>query len=67
MIVDALLLAEPHMQIANRVNDPERFLYLTDHIMKEIEMSQQPVGLLISYDETILIHKHRNSRRLGSF
>ena len=50
MIVDALLLAEPHMHIAKRVNDPESFLYLTDHIMKEIEMSQQPVGLAISWD-----------------
>lgn len=67
MIVDALLLAEPHMHIANRVNDPESFLYLTDHIMKEIEMSQQPVGLLISYDETMLTHKHRNLKRLGTF
>ena len=66
MIVDALLLAEPHMQIAKRVNEPESFLYLTDHIMKEIEMSQQPVGHFVSNPETILMHQYRNSKRLGN-
>ncbi|RXW22620.1 hypothetical protein EST38_g3245 [Candolleomyces aberdarensis] len=42
MIVDALLLAEPHMKIAERVYDPERFLYLNDYILNEIERSKDP-------------------------
>ncbi|KAJ2929353.1 hypothetical protein H1R20_g7742, partial [Candolleomyces eurysporus] len=42
MIVDALLLAEPYMKIAERVFDPERFLYLNDYILNEIERSKAP-------------------------
>ncbi|KAF6743503.1 hypothetical protein DFP72DRAFT_932737, partial [Ephemerocybe angulata] len=42
MIVDALLLAEPHMKIAERVYKPESFLRLNDYIKNEIEMSQGP-------------------------
>ncbi|KAJ2912276.1 hypothetical protein MD484_g8137, partial [Candolleomyces efflorescens] len=42
MIVDALLLAEPHMKIAERVYDPEKFLYLNDYILNEIERSKDP-------------------------
>ncbi|KAK0455724.1 uncharacterized protein EV420DRAFT_1621251 [Desarmillaria tabescens] len=37
MIIDALLLAEPHLKIASRVFDPEKFTYLTDDIMTQIE------------------------------
>ncbi|KAG7441654.1 HD-domain/PDEase-like protein [Guyanagaster necrorhizus] len=37
MIVDALLLAEPYLQIATRVFDPAKFTYLTDDIMTQIE------------------------------
>lgn len=44
MIVDALLLAEPHMKIAERVYDPGSFLYLNDYILNEIERSKGPVG-----------------------
>lgn len=44
MIVDALLLADPIMKIADRVYEPEKFLRLNDHIMIEMEMSSNPVG-----------------------
>ncbi|KAG6877685.1 hypothetical protein C0993_005105 [Termitomyces sp. T159_Od127] len=37
MIVDALLEADPYMQIAKRINDPKEYLYLTDDIMGQIE------------------------------
>ena len=43
MIVDALLLAEPHLKIADQIRDPKKFLYLTDDIMPRIEMSESPV------------------------
>jgi hypothetical protein len=44
MIIDALLLADPHMHIAERVFKPERYLYLTDCIMPEIEATEEPVS-----------------------
>jgi HD superfamily phosphohydrolase len=44
MIIDALLAAEPHMQIARRIRDPKKFLYLTDSIMDRIQESEEPVG-----------------------
>jgi hypothetical protein len=43
MIVDALLLAEPHLKIAERIRDPKKFLYLTDSIMDRIQESTEPV------------------------
>ncbi|KAF8173867.1 hypothetical protein K438DRAFT_1728338 [Mycena galopus ATCC 62051] len=42
MIVDALILAEPRMKIAEQVWDPKKFLYLTDDIMQRIESSEDP-------------------------
>ncbi|TDL18439.1 HD-domain/PDEase-like protein [Rickenella mellea] len=42
MIVDALMLAEPTMKIAEQIMDPRRYVYLTDDIMLEIEKSEQP-------------------------
>jgi hypothetical protein len=44
MIVDALLLAEPHLKIAERIRDPKKFLYLTDSIMDRIQESTEPVS-----------------------
>ena len=44
MIIDALLEAEPHMKIANRVDDPKEYLHLTDDIMGRIEESTEPVS-----------------------
>jgi hypothetical protein len=43
MIVDALLLAEPHLKIAERIRDPKKFLYLTDSIMDRIQESTELV------------------------
>ncbi|CAK5264989.1 unnamed protein product, partial [Mycena citricolor] len=43
MIVDALKLAEPYMKIAERIENPDKFLYLTDHIMSRIESDDDPV------------------------
>ncbi|KAI0333467.1 hypothetical protein GY45DRAFT_1352233 [Cubamyces sp. BRFM 1775] len=42
MIVDALMKAEPVMHIANRLEDPKEYLYLTDAIQLEIEASKDP-------------------------
>ncbi|KXN88335.1 hypothetical protein AN958_07480 [Leucoagaricus sp. SymC.cos] len=42
MIIDALLAAEPHMHIAERVFDPEKFVHLNDSIKDEIERSTNP-------------------------
>jgi hypothetical protein len=48
MLIDALLAAEPHLKIAERINDPKQFLHLTDSIMEDIERSTQPVCYCIS-------------------
>ena len=54
MIVDALKLAEPVMNIARRLENPKKYLHLTDHIQTEIEASEDPVGF--SPDYSIDIH-----------
>lgn len=47
MIVDGLKLAEPFMHIAQRIRDPEEFLWLTDDLLPEIERSKDPVCSLV--------------------
>lgn len=42
MVVDALLTADPILNISGRIFDPERYLYLTDSILEEIECSIDP-------------------------
>lgn len=44
MIVDALLAAEPHLNIARQIYDAKKFLYLTDDIVQRIESSEDPVS-----------------------
>ena len=46
MIVDALSSAEPFMKIADQIDIPKKFLYLTDDIMTRIESSEAPVSLV---------------------
>lgn len=62
MIVDTLIAAEPHMKIAKRIFDRERYLFLTDDILTQIEASTAPVCLysLIMYSCFRLIDFHRN-------
>lgn len=43
MLIDALLAAEPYMKIANQIEDPDRYLYLTDDIKTRIQMTSEPV------------------------
>ena len=50
MIVDALKLAEPAMNIARRLENPKKYLHLTDHIQTEIEASEDPVGFVPDYN-----------------
>lgn len=40
MIIDALILAEPHLKIAERVFQPEKYVHLTDEVMGWIEASE---------------------------
>ncbi|KAI9512761.1 HD-domain/PDEase-like protein [Russula earlei] len=42
MIVDAMLAAEPYLKIASQINDPKKYLGLTDDIRTEIQRSQAP-------------------------
>jgi len=43
MIVDALVLADPHLKIAMRMHDTLRFLGLNGGITNEVERSTEPV------------------------
>ncbi|TFY51529.1 hypothetical protein EVG20_g10962 [Dentipellis fragilis] len=43
MIIDAMLAAEPHLKIAEQIEDPARYLHLDDSIMNFIERSESPV------------------------
>ncbi|KAI0303038.1 hypothetical protein BC826DRAFT_982978 [Russula brevipes] len=42
MIVDALLAAEPHLKFSSYINDPKKYLGLTDDIRTEIQRSEAP-------------------------
>ncbi|KAH9963277.1 hypothetical protein BC827DRAFT_1194617 [Russula dissimulans] len=42
MMVDAMLAAEPYLKIARHIDDPKRYLGLTDDIRTEIQRSQAP-------------------------
>ena len=43
MVVDALLAADPIMHISEQVDDPDRYVFLTDAILEDIEKSQDEV------------------------
>ncbi len=47
MIVDAMLAAEPYLRIAGQIDDPKKYLGLTDDIRTEIQRSQAPVSQVV--------------------
>jgi hypothetical protein len=60
MIVDAMLTAEPYLKIASHINDPKKYLGLTDDIKTEIQRSQAPVSIhilqvLTGLDDNVLL------------
>ncbi|KAJ3105057.1 SAM domain and HD [Phlyctochytrium bullatum] len=42
MLVDALLAADPYLEISSSIDDMSKYTYLTDSILKEIERSRVP-------------------------
>ncbi|KAI9504646.1 hypothetical protein GGI25_000696 [Coemansia spiralis] len=42
MIVDALLAADPVLQISQAISDPNRYQQLTDDVVRDIERSKEP-------------------------
>ncbi|KAI0269351.1 hypothetical protein BC834DRAFT_865983 [Gloeopeniophorella convolvens] len=42
MLVDAMLAAEPYLKIAGQIDNPDRYLVLTDEIWLEIQRSEAP-------------------------
>ncbi|CAG8561148.1 12239_t:CDS:2 [Acaulospora colombiana] len=44
MVVDALLAADPILRISDQITDPNRYVFLTDSIIEEIERSFHPVS-----------------------
>jgi deoxynucleoside triphosphate triphosphohydrolase SAMHD1 len=61
MVVDTFLAADPILDISSRIYDPERYLYLTDSILEEIERSIDP--RLASAREIILRMRRRDLYR----
>lgn len=60
MTIDAMLAAEPYLKIASYINDPRRYLGLTDDIKTEIQRSNAPVGthilqVLTGSDDNVLL------------
>ena len=45
MIIDALLAADPYMQIAKCIEQPSEYISLTDDIMPFIERTKNPVSV----------------------
>jgi len=43
MIVDALVLVDPHLKLAKRIHDSRRFLRLNGWITNDVERSTEPV------------------------
>ncbi|EUC66582.1 DNA replication factor C, large subunit [Rhizoctonia solani AG-3 Rhs1AP] len=42
MIIDALVLADPFMQLADKIHNAEEYLYLNDSVLLDIERSKAP-------------------------
>ena len=42
MLVEAMLKADPYLEISQKIDDPSDYMYLTDSIIKEIERSKAP-------------------------
>ena len=60
MIVDGLLAAEKHMHIADKVFEPEEYVYVTDNVMPFILASSDPVSFSF-----ILFHSHLSEKQQG--
>lgn len=41
MVMDALLAAEPHLKLANLVDKPDRYVFLTDNLLNKIQESTE--------------------------
>jgi hypothetical protein len=69
MTVDAMLAAEPYLKIASSINDPKKYLGLTDDIKTEIQRSQAPVSTHILQVHTVqtITCRSRNSWRHRRF
>lgn len=46
MIIDAMLKADPVLNISNAIDDPKQYLHLTDNIIWEIQKSTSSVRAL---------------------
>eukprot|EP01135_Chromosphaera_perkinsii_P002769 Nk52_evm137s226 gene=Nk52_evmTU137s226 len=75
MVVDAMIEAEPYLKISDAIFAPEKFLNLTDNIVKQIEFSEGPElenarGILrrirrrdlYKYVDQVIVDKHMFQR-----
>lgn len=45
MVVDALVAADAVLKLSQKIDDPDKYLHLTDSILETIENSHGPVSL----------------------
>lgn len=50
MLVDALLAADPVLNISASIEDPAAYSHLTDSILREIERSKDPVPMVFNFN-----------------
>lgn len=69
MLIDAILAAEPYMKIAEQIEDPKRFVHLTDSIKSTIEATTTPVGSPVSHSllTAYRLRVYRNCRRPATY
>ena len=62
MVIDAMLSAEPYLKIADYVENPKRYVYLTDNLLNKVEESTAEVSPRpLSAHATSPQRTHRNS------
>lgn len=50
MLIDAVLAAEPYLKIAEQIENPKQYVYLTDDIKLRIQSTTEPVSAPESYE-----------------
>ena len=58
MIVDALLAADPYLHLSTSIDHPERYMNMTDSILREIEKSKQEVRAVVRPVIVLVIPSH---------
>lgn len=67
MLVDALVLANPVLKLSEAIYNPEKYLYLTDSVVEEIERSTNSVNHHLNHPLALLTHSFSFSKNPESY